>query len=193
MISNILFSTSILFLGGALYFGYNSKTSLQSRLSGVILFIAGLSYMWMSYIFGLDSTTNLRTWRYLDWTITVPILIYQMYTFLKVKYRTLGTLATSISCMLGMLLFGFLGEVSIIPKIFGGMIGTMFSIYTFVSLANGIKKEQIKFYIGVLTLWMFYPVVYFATDSLLTIALYSIVDLMAKLGVAIYIHTKYKK
>lgn len=193
MISNILFLTSILFLGGALYFGYNSKTSLQSRLSGVILFIAGLSYMWMSYIFGLESTTNLRTWRYLDWMFTVPILIYQMYTFLKVKYKTFGTLVASISCMLGMLLFGFLGEVSIIPKIFGGMIGTMFSIYTFVSLANGIKKEQIKFYIGVLTLWMFYPVVYFATDSLLTIALYSIVDLMSKLGVAIHIHTEYKK
>ncbi len=95
--------------------------------------------------------------------------------------------------MLGMLLFGFLGEASIIPKIFGGMIGTMFSIYTFVSLADGIKKDQIKFYTGVLALWMFYPIVYFATDSLLTIALYSTVDLMAKLGVAIYIHTKYEK
>jgi len=193
MISNILFSTSLLFLGGALYFGYNSKTSLQSRLSGIILLIAGLSYMWMSHIFGLDNTTNLRTWRYLDWTFTVPILVYQMYTFLKVKYKTLGTLITSISCMLGMLLFGFLGEASIIPKIFGGIIGTMFSIYTFVSLANGIKKDQVKFYVGVLTLWMFYPIVYFATDSLLTIALYSMVDLMAKLGVAIYIHTKYEK
>lgn len=193
MISNILFSTSLLFLGGAFYFGYNSKTSLQSRLSGTILLIAGLSYMWMSHIFKLDNTINLRTWRYLDWVLTVPILVYQMYTFLKVKYKTLGTLITSISCMLGMLLFGFLGEASIISKVFGGMIGTMFSIYTFVSLANGIKRNQVKFYVGVLTLWMFYPIVYFATDSLLTIALYSIVDLMAKLGVAVYIHAKYKK
>jgi bacteriorhodopsin len=193
MVSEILFSTSLLFLGGGLYFGYNSFNSLQSKLSAMILLIAGLTYMYMSHIFGLDDTTNLRTWRYMDWTFTVPILIYQMYTFLKPKFRKIGTLLMSISCMLGMLLFGFLGEASIIPKLFGGLIGTMFSIYTFVSLANGIKKEQLNFYIGVLTLWMFYPIVYFMTDSLLTIVLYSIVDLTAKLGVAIYIHTKYEK
>lgn len=100
---------------------------------------------------------------------------------------------SSILCMLGMLLFGFLGESLIIPKVLGGFIGTMFSIYTFVSLANGIKKEQLKFFIGVLTLWMFYPIVYFMADSLQTIIMYSIVDLTAKLGVAIYIHTKYEK
>ena len=193
MVSEILFSTSLLFLGGGLYFGYNSFNSLQSKLSAMILLIAGLTYMYMSHIFGLDDTTNLRTWRYMDWTFTVPILIYQMYTFLKPKFRKIGTLLMSISCMLGMLLFGFLGETSIISKLFGGLIGTMFSIYTFVSLANGIKKEQLNFYIGVLTLWMFYPIVYFMTDSLLTIVLYSIVDLTAKLGVAIYIHTKYEK
>ena len=193
MVSEILFSTSLLFLGGGLYFGYNSFNSLQSKLSAMILLIAGLTYMYMSHIFGLDDTTNLRTWRYMDWTFTVPILIYQMYTFLKPKFRKIGTLLMSISCMLGMLLFGFLGEASIIPKLFGGLIGTMFSIYTFVSLANGIKKEQLNFYIGVLTLWMFYPIVYFMTDSLLTIVLYSIVDLTAKLGVAVYIHTKYEK
>lgn len=193
MISEILFSTSLLLLGGGLYFGYNSMNSLQSKLSAIILLVAGLSYMWMSHVFGIDSTTNLRTWRYLDWMFTVPILIYQMYTFLKVRYKTLGTLFTSISCMLSMLLFGFLGEASIIPKLIGGFIGTIFSIYTFVSLANGIKKDKLNFYIGVLTLWMFYPIVYFTTDSLLTIILYSIVDLTAKLGVAIYIHTKYEK
>lgn len=193
MISEILFTTSLLFLGGGLYFGYNSLNSLQSKLSAIILLIAGVSYMLMSHLFGIDDTTNLRTWRYLDWTFTVPILIYQMYTFLKVRYKTLGTLFTSISCMLGMLLFGFLGEASIISKLIGGFIGTIFSIYTFVSLANGIKKDKLNFYIGVLTLWMFYPIVYFTTDSLLTIILYSIVDLTAKLGVAIYIHTKYEK
>lgn len=193
MISDILFTTSLLFLGGGLYFGYNSLNSLQSKLSAIILLIAGVSYMLMSHLFGIDDTTNLRTWRYLDWTFTVPILIYQMYTFLKVRYKTLGTLFTSISCMLGMLLFGFLGEASIISKLIGGVIGTIFSIYTFVSLANGIKKDKLNFYIGVLTLWMFYPIVYFTTDSLLTIILYSIVDLTAKLGVAIYIHTKYEK
>ena len=193
MVSEILFSTSLLFLGGGLYFGYNSFNSLQSKLSAMILLIAGLTYMYMSHIFGLDDTTNLRTWRYMDWTFTVPILIYQMYTFLKPKFRKIGTLLMSISCMLGMLLFGFLGEASVVPKLFGGLIGTMFSIYTFVSMANGIKKEQLNFYIGVLTLWMFYPIVYFMTDSLLTIVLYSIVDLTAKLGVAIYIHTKYEK
>ena len=193
MVSEILLSTSLLFLGGGLYFGYNSLNSLQSKLSAMILFIAGLTYMYMSYIFGLDDSTNLRVWRYMDWVFTVPILIYQMYTFLKPKFKKIGTLLMSISCMLGMLLFGFLGEASVVPKLFGGLIGTMFSIYTFVSLANGIKKENLNFYIGVLTLWMFYPIVYFMTDSLLTIVLYSIVDLIAKLGVAIYIHTKYEK
>ncbi len=193
MISEILFSTSLLFLGGGIYFGYRSLNSLQSKLSAMILLVAGLSYMLMSQIYGLDNTTNLRPWRYMDWALTVPLLIYQMFTFLKLKFRKVGVLISSILCMLGMLLFGFLGETLIIPKVLGGFIGTMFSIYTFVSLSNGINKKQLNFFLGVLTLWMFYPVVYFMTDSLQTIIMYSIVDLTAKLGVAIYIHTKIEK
>ena len=187
MISIVLLTTSLLLLIGSMFFGYNSLNSIQSKLSSIILLIAASSYMWMFHLYGLDNDTNLRTWRYLDWAFTIPLLIYQMYTFLNVKHRNISTLLISISCMLLMLLFGFLGESYMITKLFGGIIGTMFSIYTFVALSNGIKKEQVKFYLGVLTLWMFYPIVYFMSDSLLTIVGYSIVDLMSKLGVAIYI------
>jgi bacteriorhodopsin len=36
-------------------------------------------------------------------------------------------------------------------------------------------------------LWLFYPIVYFFADSIWTIAMYALVDLTAKLGMAIYI------
>ena len=192
MINDILLITSSIFLTGAAFFGYKSKNSIQERLSSIILLIAGASYMLMYYLHGIDPETNLRTWRYLDWLFTVPILIYQMYLYLDNRGRTIKNLIWSIICMLGMLGFGFLGESAIISKVFGGLLGTMFSIYTFVALSNGISKNKVKFYLSVLGLWMFYPVVYFFTDSVLTIVLYSLVDLSAKLGVAAYIHTRDK-
>lgn len=187
MISILLLTTSILFLVGALFLGLDSKNSLQSKLSTIILLIAGSSYMWMNYIYGLDNTVNLRTWRYLDWLFTVPILVYQMYLYLDPFGRTKGSLITSIACMLGMLGLGFAGEAGIISKFLGGFLGTIFAIYTFVSLSNGISKDKIKFYTSVLGLWLFYPVVYFFADSIWTIVMYALVDLSAKLGMAIYI------
>lgn len=192
MINDILLITSSIFLTGAAFFGYKSKNSIQERLSSVILLIAGSSYMFMHYLYGIDPEINLRTWRYLDWLFTVPILIYQMYLYLDNRGRTIKTLIWSITCMLGMLGFGFLGEAAIISKVLGGLLGTMFSIYTFVALSNGIGKNKVKFYLSILGLWMFYPVVYFFTDSILTIILYSLVDLSAKLGVAAYIYTRDK-
>ena len=187
MISTLLLTTSILFLAGALFFGLGSKNSLQSKLSTMILLIAGSSYMWMNYLYGLDNTVNLRTWRYLDWLFTVPILIYQMYLYLDPFGKTKGGLIGSITCMLVMLGLGFAGEVGIISKFLGGFLGTIFAIYTFISLLNGIGKDKIKFYASVLALWLFYPVVYFFTDSTWTIAMYALVDLTVKLGMAIYI------
>ena len=110
-----------------------------------------------------------------------------MYLYLDPFSRTKGSLITSIACMLGMLGLGFAGEVGIIPKFLGGFLGTIFAIYTFVSLSNGISKDKIKFYVSVLVLWLFYPIVYFFADSIWTIAMYALVDLTAKLGIAIYI------
>ena len=187
MINTLLLITSIVFLAGAVFFATDSKNSLQSKLSAIILLIAGSSYMWMNHLYGFDNTTNLRTWRYLDWLFTVPILIYQMYLYLDPFGRTKGSLITSITCMLAMLGLGFAGEAGIISKFLGGFLGTIFAIYTFVSLSNGIGKDKIKFYASVLTLWLFYPVVYFFTDSIWTITMYALVDLTAKLGMAIYI------
>lgn len=192
MINTILLLTSLAFLAGSGYFGLKAKESLQAKLSAIILLIAGSTYTLMNYLYGIDNETNLRIWRYLDWLFTVPILIYQLYLYLDNKGKNIKTLIWSIVCMLGMLAFGFLGESGLISKIAGGLLGTMFSIYTFVALSNGIGKTKIKFYLSILGLWMFYPIVYFFTDSLLTIAMYSLVDLSAKLGVAVYIHTRNK-
>lgn len=192
MINTILLLTSLAFLAGSGYFGLKAKESLQAKLSAIILLIAGSTYTLMNYLYGIDNETNLRIWRYLDWLFTVPILIYQLYLYLDNKGKNIKTLIWSIVCMLGMLAFGFLGESGLISKIAGGLLGTMFSIYTFIALSNGIGKTKIKFYLSILGLWMFYPIVYFFTDSLLTIAMYSLVDLSAKLGVAVYIHTRNK-
>lgn len=192
MISTILLITSIIFLAGSMVFTSKAKESYQSKLSGLILLIAGCSYMWMGHLYNADPEINLRTWRYLDWLFTVPILIYQMYLYLDNRGKKVSSLVISILCMLGMLGFGYLGEASIISKVIGGFIGTMFSLYTFIALSNGISKKKMKFYLSVLGVWLFYPIVYFFSDSLLTIVLYSIVDLTAKLGMAIYIHYKDK-
>ena len=125
MINTLLLITSIIFLTGGVFFSIDSKNFLQSKLSAIILLIAGSSYMWMNHLYGFDNTTNLRTWRYLDWLFTVPILIYQMYLYLDPFGRTKGSLITSITCMLAMLGLGFAGEAGIISKFLGGFLGTI--------------------------------------------------------------------
>lgn len=186
MITSILLGTSILFLASAVrYVLTGSKLHKQSAL---ILTIAGSVYFLMSILYGTDTDTNLRVFRYADWFLTVPLMVNQMIGLSSHKgaYNLFYCVLTSI-LMLGC---GFVGELEILPKIFMGVIGTIFALFTFLPLFNQIDKRTNKIYYLIMIGWLFYPIVYFMPDTVNLILAYSIVDIVVKIGFAEYLHKK---
>lgn len=190
--SLLLFLTSVLFYGFAGYFLVNWKKSLHDKLSTAIMLIAGTLYLTMGNMISEDPGVNLREIRYFDWIITVPILTYQMFLFLKEDTKFF-TYIGSMICVILMLIVGWLGEAGFWIKEYLGIIGIAFSIYTFVALADNIKPKDRKFFFVILGLWMFYPIVYFIPESDYTIIGYSIADVLAKIGSSTYIKIKSNK
>ena len=75
MITSVLLVNSILFISAAIRYALTgSKLHKQSAL---ILTIAGSVYFLMSILYGTNTETNLRLFRYMDWFLTVPLMVNQ--------------------------------------------------------------------------------------------------------------------
>ena len=205
MLSIVLLSTSIIFLSSIIVFSLMKKTMKLSIPSTVVLSVAGFTYLLM-YFFG--SVDNLRVLRYMDWFITLPILIYQMMTFMEKKFFCNKNIIITTILTLLMLVFGFLGELNFSDnwplvvdgqlwdlrpeefKVVCGFMGIGFGGNVFLFLSYGVRKNTIKFFLLVLLLWSWYPIIYFFSDNINTIIGYSIIDLIAKIGSSFYIDNR---
>jgi len=205
MLSIVLLSTSIIFLSSIIVFSLMKKTMKLSIPSTVVLSVAGFTYLLM-YFFG--SVDNLRVLRYIDWFITLPILIYQMMTFMEKKFFCNKNIIITTILTLLMLVFGFLGELNFSDnwplvvdgqlwdlrpeefKVVCGFMGIGFGSNVFLFLSYGVRKNTIKFFLLVLLLWSWYPIIYFFSDNINTIIGYSIIDLIAKIGSSFYIDNR---
>ena len=188
----LLVSTSLIFYLFGINFFRNRKKNLHEKLSSVIMFVAGTLYLTMGLSVLHDINLNLRVIRYFDWIVTVPILVYQMFLFLHKKTKLSNYFGT-ILCIVAMLVSGWLGETGVWNKTYLGIIGTLFSVYTFVVMSNDINKKDYNFFLTILLIWTFYPIVYFIPDSIYTIIGFSIVDVLAKIGSSLYIRKKMKE
>ena len=185
--SSVLFLTAALFLlGGAFYAPVNSPTHKQSSL---ILLTAAIVYGIMGAEYTQNPEINLRVYRYMDWVITVPLMVYQMISLSSGGYKKFNLIYCIFTSIL-MLAFGFLGEASYIAKNMAGIVGIVFALFTFLPLFNQIDARTNKIYYILMGGWLFYPIVYFITDNIGIIYLYSIVDLVVKLGFAHYLYKK---
>lgn len=186
MITSVLLISSILFFTFAVRFrSYDSKLHNQSAL---ILGIAGVVYLIMTIVNIHFPDVNLRPFRYLDWFITVPLMVRQMIGLATIK----GTydLTYSIITSVLMLVCGVAGELGILDKVFMGIVGLAFAIQTFLPLFNQIDRRTNRIYYILMIGWLFYPIVYFASDSINLISMYSVVDLTVKIGFANYLYAK---
>ena len=188
----LLYITSFIFFVFTYFFYQKEEQTLFTKSSRIILFTATVIYSFMGMLFANNPDTVIRLWRYLDWFITVPVLIYQMYFFLKEKYQTRKNLITLILSSLTMLFFGLIGELHILDKVLSNSFGTLFMFLTFYLLISKVKIEHKNFFMSICLLWLFYPTVYLFNDNILTIILFSITDLIAKIGSSFYIHTREK-
>ena len=156
-----------------------------------------------------------HAYRYIDWMLTVPLLVIELILILGLTRKVTGGLIFKLSiASFLMILLGFIGETDRASQtVFShrGLWGTLSSIpfaYILVVLLNELRaamrrsSPQVSTLLrntGLLTLfaWGFYPIAYMAPFFGLTGAGsemglqvgYSIADIIAKCGYGLLIHT----
>jgi bacteriorhodopsin len=138
--------------------------------------------------------------RYVDWSITTPIMLLVLLLALcynNGKSVTLGSLLIILVLNYGMLLFGFLGETGKFDKVKGNLIGFVFfvAMYGYIYIKHihglGIFDNNILFYAFVI-LWSLYGVVYFLKEKMKNVY-YNILDLWSKCFVGIFFWAYFTK
>jgi hypothetical protein len=163
----------------------------------VVQFIEGLFYFWLAYNF--TKVLNVTPKRYIDWFITTPTMLitlmaYLIYLNKKVENKTnelnfFAILKENSNVFVPvvilnwlMLLFGYLGEMKIIPVFLGVLLGFVpFLMYYYIIYVNYVTQSSG----GYLLFWYFFffwslygfvaVLPYYLKNSL-----YNILDLFSK-------------
>lgn len=172
----------------------------------VVQFVELFFYIWISY--ALVSVKSMASRRYIDWFITTPVMLISTIIFMKYnEIRKLGgntftlkeffqdnkdNVVAIILLNLGMLVFGYLGEVNILPKYLSVSIGFLFFIGAFYIIYRdyGIKTELGKklFYFMFLV-WSLYGIAAVAPPDIKNTS-YNILDIIAKNFYGLFIYYK---
>ena len=134
----------------------------------VVQFFEGFFYVWLSYNF--TKVLNVTPKRYMDWVITTPtmlitLMLYLIYINNKIENKT-NELDFFTLCKENqhifipvvllnwlMLLFGYLGEMRMIPVLTGIFLGFIpFLIYYYIIYVNYVTKDTN----GYLLFWYFF-------------------------------------
>jgi bacteriorhodopsin len=120
------------------------KTSLH--VGALVTLVAGVHYMYMRD-YWVQVHASPIVYRYVDWSITVPLQMIEFNLILKAAGKPTSS-AMFWKLLLGtvvMLLFGYLGEIAVVPKPIGfivGMCGWFFILNEiFVGEAGGTAKD----------------------------------------------------
>jgi len=107
------------------------KTSMH--VGGLVTLVAGVHYMYMRE-YWVQVHKSPIVYRYIDWSITVPLQMIEFNLILKAAGKTVGP-AMFWRLLVGtvvMLAFGYAGETGVMPALVGfviGMCGWAFIIY----------------------------------------------------------------
>lgn len=198
------------------------KTALT--ITGLVTFIAFYHYFRMFEGFeqavtltnGVVEATGKdfnRAYRYVDWLLTVPLLLIELILVMRLTQAETVSRSTSLGIAAAlMIVLGYPGEVSggidNTRLIWGAlsMIPFLYIVYTlYVALGDAIKRQPdnvkglVKLARNVTVFaWFFYPIVYFApffmsgagnADAFVIIEVgYTIADLVAKAGFGVLIY-----
>ena len=163
----------------------------------VVQFFEGMFYFWLAYNF--TKVLNVTPKRYIDWVITTPtmlitLMIYLIYLNKRVENKinelnlftllkdNLNIFIPVVLLNWLMLLFGYLGEMKIIPVLLGVFLGFIpFLIYYYIIYINYVTQnasEKLLFWYFFF-FWSLYGFVailpYYIKNSF-----YNILDLFAK-------------
>jgi len=120
------------------------KTTLH--VGALVTLVAGVHYMYMRE-YWVQVHSSPIVYRYVDWSITVPLQMIEFNLILKAAGKPTSS-AMFWKLLLGtvmMLLFGYLGEIAVVPKLIGfilGMCGWVFILFEiFAGEAGGTAKD----------------------------------------------------
>mgnify|MGYP000999892980 CR=1 FL=1 len=88
---------------------FDSKWRTSILVSGLITFIAAVHYWYMRDYWATNATSP-TFFRYVDWTLTVPLMCVEFYLILKAAGAKTGLLWKLIWASVVMLVTGYIGE-----------------------------------------------------------------------------------
>ncbi|MDG1163563.1 MAG: bacteriorhodopsin, partial [Burkholderiales bacterium] len=144
LISMALAAATIFFLMEALKMGGKWATSLT--VSALVTFIAAFHYMYMREVWVLTGDTP-TDFRYIDWLLTVPLLMIEFYLILAAITKVSGGIFWRLLVgTLVMLVPGYMGEAGYMNVMWGfiiGMIGWAYILYEiFAGEASKVAAAQ---------------------------------------------------
>ena len=159
--------------------------------------IEGVFYIWLAFNF--LKLTNITPKRYFDWALTTPTMLVTLIAYLifinakennqtqgLTLYSILTTNSNTIIPILllnwAMLLFGYLGEIKVIPVLYSVILGFIpFLIYYAMIYHNFVQtnNDGFMFFLYFLFFWSLYGFVATLPYYIKNI-LYNILDLFAK-------------
>jgi len=180
------------------------KTSLT--VSGLVTLIAAVHYFYMRDVWASTGTSPTE-FRYIDWLLTVPLLMVEFYLIMsavgKVPGRVFWNLLVGTTIML---LFGYAGEIGLMNVLVAFILSMAAWLYVIwyiikgeagklnASLANENVQKAYKTMTLLVTVgWAIYPLGYFlgylggGTDPGTMNLIYNLADFWNKIGFGIVI------
>lgn len=166
----------------------------------IVQVVEGIFYIWLA--FNIKKVINITPHRYMDWAITTPTMLITLISYLlfleaksknstqnlnlssifKSNYKTLIPILI-LNWM--MLLFGYLGEVKVIPIFYSAVLGFIpFIIYYYMIYKNFVDKNTsnksgYNIFIYFVFFWGSYGIAALLPYYIKNI-IYNILDLFAK-------------
>jgi bacteriorhodopsin len=195
----------------------DGKWQLSLLVSGLITFIAAVHYYYMRDYY-LATGENPTALRYIDWTLTVPLMCVEFYLLTKVAGAKKGLLWKLILASVWMLVFGYIGEAFNPPggsashSVIYGVLSTLGYIYILYTawmgevaqLAENSNSAAIKRSVRILAWfvlvgWAIYPIGYMCMpggwlnsalgwDSSNVDLFYNIADAINKIGFGLVVY-----
>jgi bacteriorhodopsin len=162
-----------------------------------VQFVEGLFYIY--WLFNFKTISNITPKRYFDWVITTPTMLINLIFYLifldhkenntsdNLNFFTLfntefNTIITVLLLNWAMLLFGYLGEVSVIPVLLGVSLGFIpFLIYYYIIYQKYavLNDDGLKMFFYFFIFWSLYGVAAVLPYKMKSMW-YNILDLFAK-------------
>ena len=156
-------------------------------LEVIVQFIEGFFYLYWFYHF--KNISNITPKRYMDWVVTTPVMLinlifYMIFLktskdldFIKVFHEEFYTILKVLILNWAMLLFGYLGEIRVIPVLLGVSLGFIpFLLYYYIIYKTYGNNNLLVYFFGV---WSLYGIVAVLPYKLINMC-YNILDLFAK-------------